>query len=69
MSDDYPYLVCDSWSYRFKSEPVIGYFKTRDEAEESARRRNLTCPTLTNGLPRYRVFEITDEGEAQEVPL
>lgn len=69
MSDDYPYLVCDSWSYRFKSEPVMGYFKTRTEAEESARRRNRADPRLTNGLPRYRVFEMHDEGEAQELPL
>lgn len=59
-ADDYPYLVCDSWSYRFKSEPVMGYFKTRTEAEESARKRNLTVSADTNGLKRYLVFEVND---------
>jgi hypothetical protein len=59
--DEYPYLVLDTFSRRFKSEPVAGYFRTRQAAQDNAARRNsqLNDPY---GMKRYIVFDTQEEG-------
>lgn len=62
MSDKtYPYLVLDTFSNRFQSEPVVGYFTTRSAAEDNATARN----RQTNdpyGMKRYIVLDDNAEG-------
>lgn len=60
--DPCPYLVLDTFSSRFKSEPVAGYFTTRHAAEENARCRN-NQRNDPYGMTRYIVFDTTEEGQ------
>ena len=52
----YPYLVLDLLSTRFQSEPVMGYFCTRQAAEDNATLRN-SRRNDPYGMKRYIVIE------------
>jgi hypothetical protein len=65
MSNDsaaYRYLVLDSWSYRFQTEPVLGEYQTRAEAEAKAK-----CMNRDTVKPRYTVFAMGDEGQCEQL--
>ena len=53
---DYPYLVLDTLSSRLQSEPVVGYFLTRQAAEDNATLRN-SQRNDPYGMKRYIVLE------------
>ncbi len=57
--DEYKYLVLDCRSHITKSEPIMGYFKTRKDAEDNADRRNAHVND-PYGMNRYIVYEVED---------
>lgn len=56
---DYPYLVIDLRAAKLKCEPVVGYFETRQNAQQNADLRNKHVHD-PYGMPRYIVYEVND---------
>jgi len=61
--DQYPYYVLDTQSNRFQSEPIVGYFETRQAADTNATLRNSQVND-PYGMKRYIVFDTRIDGRA-----